>query len=248
MQVQKIKTSLSIIKIVSEQLLKAYLFFLNDICVICESNKELLCKSCETKLVKISSLPTCEKCLNIIYDGGLCIQCLKEEPIFEHILSLYVNDKQSAKIIYALKYKGITAIKYKIASLLYKNLYNELMLLAKYDFMIPVPIHRKREIKRGYNQAFLLAKELANYLDIPVKKSLVKRIKNTKPLATNSSYSQRQAQISGAFSCSAELKGKKIVIIDDIYTTGSTTSEVARTLLNCGAEGVSLVTFLRELK
>lgn len=107
--------------------------------------------------------------------------------------------------------------------------------------LIPVPLHRSKLRRRGFNQAELLAREIGRALEIPVRPDIVQRVRKTKP-QKELLYRERQNNLKGAFKISQyDVKLKKIVLVDDIYTTGSTVDEIAGRLLEQGAKEVYFV-------
>ncbi|MCL1995105.1 MAG: ComF family protein [Defluviitaleaceae bacterium] len=111
------------------------------------------------------------------------------------------------------------------------------------DCIIPVPIHKNRMRKRGFNQAHLLAKHLSYLVFVPVAKNALIRTKDTKPLA-NFTPAHRQNTLANAFTADKkQLYDKRILLIDDIYTTGSTLNACAKVLYENGATAVSCATF-----
>ncbi len=113
------------------------------------------------------------------------------------------------------------------------------------DLILPVPIHRQRRLERGYNQAELLAREISFYTGIPFRTDLVLRRKKTKALKSVSKEN-RSRSLTEAFLVpgkqAAHLKGKRILLVDDIYTTGSTADAVSLRLLEAGAISVNVIT------
>lgn len=107
--------------------------------------------------------------------------------------------------------------------------------------LIPVPLHRPKRRKRGFNQAEILAVEVGRALGIPVRTDVVQRIRNTRP-QKDLSLRERQNNLKGAFKISQyDVKLKKIILVDDIYTTGSTIDGIAGKLLEQGAEEVYFI-------
>ena len=111
----------------------------------------------------------------------------------------------------------------------------------KVELIVPVPLHRKKMRIRGYNQAALLAEVLGEITGISVDEDILVRVKNTKPLKQLNDKERRRS-IRGAFSVRKSVWAKTIVLIDDIYTTGSTLDEAAQVLLKAGAEKVYFLT------
>lgn len=114
------------------------------------------------------------------------------------------------------------------------------------DLILPVPVHPSRERKRGYNQAALIARELSAYSRIPVCESLVRRVKKTVP-QNELSLQDRKKNLENAFALSADQPvPKRILIVDDILTSGSTADSLALKLKTAGAEKVFLCTISVE--
>lgn len=107
------------------------------------------------------------------------------------------------------------------------------------DFIVPVPMYRENLRNRGFNQAELIAKEVGRILDIEVRTDIVTKNRKTLP-QKELSKAQRKVNLRGAFSVTdkSEVKNKRILIIDDICTTGSTLSEIANLLINCGTADI----------
>ena len=110
------------------------------------------------------------------------------------------------------------------------------------DALIPVPLHRKRKAVRGYNQAELLARVLGKHLEVPVYAGFLLREKNTSPLKYENPQ-ERQNNLKKAFIIARnDVKLEKVILVDDIYTTGSTIDEATRTLRTAGVREVYFVT------
>jgi ComF family protein len=106
------------------------------------------------------------------------------------------------------------------------------------DALVPVPLHKKRKMSRGYNQSQLLAKAVSRYSGIPVASGLISRVKNTVPMKRLSPI-QRQNNLKKAFHMREnEVKLRTVIVIDDIYTTGSTIDAVSQCLLEHGVRKV----------
>lgn len=117
--------------------------------------------------------------------------------------------------------------------------------LDTYNLLIPVPLHPRREREREFNQSLVLARELGRYYRIPVLNRVLRRGKPTPPLSGN--WKERVAQIKGAFTLTnpEKVQGKRVLLIDDVFTTGATVNEGSRILLQGGAEEVAVFTLAR---
>ncbi|ESP62901.1 Competence protein F, phosphoribosyltransferase domain, protein YhgH [Smithella sp. ME-1] len=117
-----------------------------------------------------------------------------------------------------------------------------------YSLIIPVPLHIKRLRERGFNQSLILARAIGKKRQIPVNFSLLKRRKFT-TTQTGSNRNERKQNIKGAFEVSDKnkIKGENVILIDDVYTTGATVNECAKTLIEAGVRKISALTLARVL-
>ena len=145
-------------------------------------------------------------------------------------------------IVFDLKYRGIRALAPDIGELLARHL--ESSRLAA-DLIVPVPLHGRRERERGYNQAGLLARELGRRTGLPVE-SMLRRTKNTPPQVDMTGPENRRANIEAAFECVADVRGRRVILVDDVVTTGSTMGACAAPLKAAGASKVWGLAFARQ--
>lgn len=117
------------------------------------------------------------------------------------------------------------------------------------DLLIPVPLHKGRLRKRGFNQSLLLVKELSYRLGIPYQERILRKIRPTTP-QVNLSGRERERAVKGVFKIfkGKELKGKAILLVDDVYTTGTTVNECSKVLMSEGAKRVDVFTLARVVK
>ena len=118
-----------------------------------------------------------------------------------------------------------------------------------FDLLIPVPLHLKRLRERGFNQALLLVKELSRRTRIPYSKRLLQKRIPTTP-QVNLSGGEREKRVRGSFHVQRdeEIKGKSILLVDDVYTTGATVNECSKVLLMAEAERVDVLTLAHAIK
>lgn len=121
--------------------------------------------------------------------------------------------------------------------------------MKKYDIILVVPISKKREKERGYNQSELIAKEISKIISVKIEKKILYKVKNTKPQSTLNKQ-QRQENAKGAYIAknTSKIENKKILIIDDIYTTGNTVSECAKMLTEKGIKrnNIGILTIAKD--
>jgi len=116
------------------------------------------------------------------------------------------------------------------------------------DVLVPIPLHRAKLRSRGYNQSELLARELGKRGSLPVVTSALTRKKNTVPQVRTASIEERWANAAGAFECSSLiLQGKRVVLLDDVCTTGATLDAAARSIVSAGAGSVWGLTVARDV-
>lgn len=211
-----------------------------------------ICSACYPK-ISFPAEPRCLNCSRPLFDGSeeLCPECRKRKYHFDQSASLMLHDEVSKKILYDLKYHNKRD---NARMLAWEAARREGWRLGmwKIDAVIPVPLHKKREISRGYNQAQILAERFLKCLspapgDVDVDGNFLIRIRRTKA-QKELSGEQRKANIRDAFAVNDreppdKYHGKNILLIDDIYTSGATLSECARVLKRHGARHVYCLTF-----
>jgi ComF family protein len=207
-----------------------------------------LCTTCLEACTLIRS-PLCKTCgvpfLTAAGDDHLCGVCITEPPRFTAARAAALFDGPLRELIHRLKYNSRVQLCRPLALLTAQQL-GPFAEAASADLVIPVPLHVKRLRQRGFNQAVLLGEILARRWRLPLSRTNLQRIRWTEP-QINLSAAERVANVRGAFAVSnpAFLKGKRIILVDDVYTTGSTVAECARVLFKAEAAEVCVVTVAR---
>lgn len=185
------------------------------------------------------------------YDIGneaLCGDCLQERPAYAHARAAFRYDGHSSRLVTRFKYSDHTQLA-KVYSNWLATAGREL--LAKTDIIIPVPLHYFRFVQRRYNQSALLAHALSGKTGIRHLHNALNRTRRTVS-QTGLSRAQREKNVRGAFSINkryaSEIKGKYILLVDDVMTTGATLEQCAKTLLKSGAMQVNVLTLARTLR
>lgn len=216
--------------------------FLPPCCVVCNKVETWLCDDCLQE-ISLFKAPICPQCGRPLSGNQVCRVCnvmpLRAKPI----RSAFLFEGHVRDIIHALKYRGATNI--------VQVLSGKLATAWKYhgmesDVFVPVPLHPNRELKRGYNQAVVIADVLSRELHIPVAKQALVRTRNTAS-QTKLNRQERQKNVDGAFLCteSTGIIDKRITLVDDVATTGATLDACAATLLDNGAKSVNAFTLAR---
>jgi ComF family protein len=200
-----------------------------------------ICIGCQKYIEKIpdKKAMVCSDCLEELKPRISCIKLNEKVSLIS--LSSYSNPVIRS-LIHALKYKGVTKTVLLIENLI-KNSLNTLINLGiqENDFITPIPLYPKRRSQRGFNQSELIAKSLSSQIGIPSIDTLT-RIVNTDHQTNIKDYSKREKNMKGAFKTidSSPIQGSNILLLDDVFTSGSTTKEAARELLSSGAYKINI--------
>lgn len=222
-----------------------YSIFFPRRCPICDSvvvyGKDI-CEECEKRISYVAD-PSCKKCGKQISSeqSEYCSDCSRKIHHYKQGKSIFLYQKGMKRSMYRFKYAG----RKEYASFYARIAKERIQYWVTHrgiEVIIPIPLHRHRQNKRGYNQAEVFAKSLGDYLQLPVDTKLVKRIKNTIP-QKELNDKQRKDNLKGAFQLQTNIvKYRKILLVDDIYTTGSTIDAVAKCFLDAGTEEVYFLT------
>ena len=200
-------------------------------CCFCgKVSKEEICEACRDKVTYVRE-PRCKKCGKPIRydDQEFCLDCSKKKFHYEQGRSLWVHKGAVPWSIYQFKYHNRRIFAKFYAQELYR-LYGKKIKDWGIDVIVPVPLHPKRRRRRGYNQAEVLARELSRLSGIPMETRMVKRVRYTDPQKKLDNR-ERSRNIKGAFEVRKIKKYyERVLIIDDIYTTGSTIDTIAKEL------------------
>ena len=138
-------------------------------------------------------------------------------------------------MVHDLKYRNLRASAPTLGRLIAAHLELD---PVRADVLAPVPLHKRRERGRGYNQSELLAREVGKQTAVPVDTSMLRRIRDTAPQVSMPTPEERRRNIEDAFECTGDVSGLTVLLIDDVVTTGSTMSACARPLMAAGASSV----------
>ena len=212
-------------------------------CAVCDEvlplGEKEICEKCRSR-IQYSSNTSCMKCGKVVKEEEeYCYDCRHKEHVYKQGAALFPYEYIRPSL-YRFKYGGRKeyAVFYGRQMAVY---FGEKQKMWKAQGLVPVPLHKRKQKKRGYNQAELIARELAVHWGIPVITNLVVRTKNTRPMKEIVG-TDRQNNLKKAFKLGVnDVKLNTIIIIDDIYTTGSTIDAVAKV---CREAGIANVYFL----
>ncbi len=209
-------------------------------CALCSAAGTMLCESC-VAVLPVTKGRRCERCWTPSADRQLCVHCASTlELAFTSIRAPFVMEEAARALVHKLKYAGVSSLGEPMGALIAEKLE------ISGDLVVPIPLHRGRRRSRGYNQAELLARQIALASGLPFDAAAARRTRATKPLARSMNRDERRAIVAGAFSAVRErVEGRHIVLVDDVVTTGATLDACARALLDAGAASVRCVTFAR---
>lgn len=210
-------------------------------CPGCETTlnaKTIICNTCQAKLIYIEE-PACKKCGKPLDNEVIeyCYDCIRKKHVYDAGKAVFAYQGVIRDSLYRFKYsdKRDYAYFYAIETV---ERYGKWITNRGVDAIVPIPLHKKRRKKRGYNQAELYARFLGELLDIPVYTKMLIRVEDTKP-QKDLNDTERKNNLKKAFKYSENIvQSKCILLVDDIYTTGSTMDAAAEELKVAGVQKV----------
>jgi ComF family protein len=221
------------------------------------------CRVCGEPLQSISRIPVCARCLESaqpivaeyfcvacrtpflnrspLDESGRCALCRTGAAGFDEVYSFGWYEGALRKLIHLFKYSGVRPL----APVFGRYLKRALPIDRQFDVVVPMPLHWRRRWQRGFNQAALLAREVARRFDVPVS-NIVRRRRAT-PSQAGLTHAKRRANVRGAFRMKrgTRLDGLRVLLIDDVLTTGATAAACARELKRAGASHVTVLALAR---
>lgn len=214
-------------------------------CLGCSKEGELICPACHRQLPRITP-PVCRRC-GLPQPSSLpCAVCSSRQRKIDGIRSPFLFEAVIRQAIHQLKYRNLRAIGRSLAELLSDYITANPM---PAEVLVPVPLHSKRLRQRGYNQSGLLCRELGKLVGLPVVTDCLIRQRHTPPQAETATASQRRANVVAAFICrDSRLQNRKVLLIDDVATSGATLDACAAAVKASGAGSVWGLTLAREVQ
>lgn len=217
-------------------------------CALCElPTMKLICNTCYNELEIITN-KQCISCGKPCVDN-YCHQCITKKPFFDYAYSKFIYASPLDKMLHQLKYKKNNRLVW-ILGYLFNQSMLEVTKKHHIDIVIPMPISKKRRQERGFNQVDIMLKyyQTKSY-SLPIKQNIVEKLIDT-PHQTTISKEERlylELASSNIFKVKKNVRGKTILIADDVITTGATANALAMALKNAGARQVILCTLMRTI-
>lgn len=211
-------------------------------CLICgrdlpQVQDEEFCADCLTKLSKISETKCCVVCGNAMSVADrVCINCKAHKREFDQARSVFIYENAAQNLIHGLKFRNQPYISRTLGFLMAEKFKK---LDWKVDVVVPVPLSKKRKKWRGYNQSELLAREFISHTGLEIcTDNLVKVVETRQQKGLGFKERQENLQRSFKLRYSKAFQGKKVLLIDDVLTSGATANACTKVLKNAGAEQV----------
>ncbi|MEF8730578.1 MAG: ComF family protein [Candidatus Accumulibacter meliphilus] len=226
----------------ARRILRSCAGLLTQDCLLCaaSSGARLICSACEADLPQLPAR-RCPRCALPTPHGEVCGRCLAKPPHYDLTLAALRYDFPLDKLVQSFKYGHRLALAsyfgVRLAALLASGCA---------DLIVPVPLHPLRLRARGFNQALELARPVSRAWRIPIDLRSCRRIRHT-PAQADLPWRERAANVRGAFQCTADFTGKRVLLVDDVMTTGASLDELARSVRLQGAEQVTLLVVARAL-
>ena len=212
-------------------------------CVHCGREGELLCHTC---IAESTAVPAnvCRKCAESLTKAGTCARCIAERSSLDRLYGSYMYDSPVGSAIKAFKFDDIRALGPVLGSLFN----TEGLLRSEADLVVPVPLHSSRVRSRDYNQSELLRRLSARRLGVDFLSGVLIRAHSTVPQTEQPTAVARQRSLAGAFevgsgktsSAAGDVIGRRILLVDDVFTTGSTAKSCASVLKSAVAGWVGV--------
>jgi ComF family protein len=219
------------------------------------------CKICGTLLERPGERVLCEGCLGKIrpatasacilcgrfFDGEggphTCAACLERRPPFDRHRSCAPYRGELKEALLLFKYRRFRSLGKPLGRFVADALAEEIILWDKVDVVVPVPLHARRRRERGFDQARILAREIGRLRRLPVAAGVLRKVRNIPP-QTSLERDERRTNVRGAYEAvgADRIRGRVVLLVDDVFTTGSTIGECAAVLKRAGAKEVRAVT------
>ena len=210
-------------------------------CFLCgaASRDGIWCAACNDDLPYLTA-PHCPVCALPTHNGATCGHCLQHAPQFDRTVAVFAYAFPLDKLVQALKYDQQLVLVNSLADKLAQQV------KVRPDCLIAMPLHPARLRERSFNQSLELARRVGRKMAIPLLLNACQRVRDTPP-QTTLSRKERNKNMRLAFTCTQDLAGRHVAVVDDVMTSGASLNEVARVLREAGAREVSAWVIARTL-
>jgi ComF family protein len=213
--------------------------------ILDETGERIVCRDCLGRLVPRQG-PVCPVCGRFLESAGEehpCGRCLGARPAFSFHRSCGAYAGTLKDVVLLFKYRKCAPLSRPLARFAETALASEPRLWEGADFLVPVPLHRARRRDRGFNQSRLLARDLAKGRGMKVLGGVLVKVRNVPPQA-GLRAAERERNVVGAYAVRRpdRIRGRTLILVDDVTTTGATLRECARVLIRAGAKEVRAIT------
>lgn len=211
-------------------------------CVLCAGRAEgaLVCRPCAADLPWLRAC--CQRCALPLPHAGMCGECLRTPPAFDGAAAAFEYRFPVDRLVHRFKFGGDLAI----GRWLGEQLAARVRGLETPDVLVAPPLAPRALGERGFNQALELAKPVGRALGVPVEPAALRKVRETAPQRTLGRRA-RQVNLRGAYVCELDVSGARVVVVDDVITTGATVGSAAEAMLRAGAASVHAWAVARAL-
>lgn len=213
-------------------------------CVHCGADGSLFCDRCVAQTTRLRPNDICRTCA-LPSRTSTCEVCFAEPPELNRAIAIFTYEPAVREAITAFKYRDIRALAPVLGTLMADALPKSVA--ESSDLIVPVPVSRDRLRSRGYNQSELLARQITKIKQLKLATGLLARTDKGQPQARAQNIDERRRNVQGAFEVIGSVNEKRILLIDDVMTTGSTLNACAAVLKDAGAAWVGALVLTREL-
>jgi ComF family protein len=216
-------------------------------CGLCGSFGSFVCAGCAAGLPLASAGARCPTCARLLIGEtvhGRCNRCAPlASPTLDSLTPVFAFRDAARRLVHRLKYERLSALAEPMGALMVTHAAE---VLARGCVLVPVPLHPARQRDRGFNQAALLARAISRRTGLPLEPRALIRVRRTDTQAHSADAAARAANVAGAFACRAALPASRVLLIDDVATTGATLRACALALRAAGASSVHALVFAHE--
>jgi len=212
-------------------------------CGACGGSGDALCKPCIDTFRPVDQNDSCPVCGRCLGQRIVCGHCADEKRTFDEGLYGFYFENKLREAVHAFKFTGRKDVGRRLVGLARKNI---IPFSSKFDCIVPMPVTEKRLKNRGFNQSFIVAEEISGITGKPLYHSVLRKTKETQD-QYSLAREERRKNVQGVFALfdSHKIRDSRVLLVDDLYTTGATAREASRTLMKGKTKSVVLFALAR---